>query len=74
MLLLPLIGRIDDWRMESMQATVLQKCADLHAEVLIMDFSGITFTKESDMLSLLDQLVGGIGLDGNGNDVCRFYP
>ena len=44
-LLVPLIGRIDEWRMKSMQSTVLQKCTDFHAEVLILDFSGITYTK-----------------------------
>ncbi|MFF2854628.1 STAS domain-containing protein [Peribacillus sp. NPDC058002] len=73
-LLLPLIGRIDDWRMESMQSTVLQKCADLHAEVLIMDFSGITFTKDNNMLSLLDRLVGALALMGTETIFAGFPP
>ncbi|CAH0255022.1 RsbT co-antagonist protein RsbRD [Peribacillus sp. Bi96] len=73
-LLIPLIGRIDDWRMESMQSTVLQKCADFHAEVLIMDFSGITFTKESNVLSLLDQLVGALSLMGTETMFVGFTP
>ncbi|MFD6209795.1 STAS domain-containing protein [Peribacillus sp. NPDC060253] len=73
-LLIPLIGRIDDWRMESMQSTVLQKCADFHAEVLIMDFSGIIFTKESNVLSLLDQLVGALSLMGTETMFVGFTP
>ncbi|MFF2289809.1 STAS domain-containing protein [Peribacillus butanolivorans] len=73
-LLVPLIGRMDDWRMESMQSTVLQKCADLHAEVLILDFSGITFTKENNMFLLLDQLVGALSLMGTETMFVGFSP
>ncbi|MFD9627946.1 STAS domain-containing protein [Peribacillus muralis] len=73
-LLFPMIGRVDDWRMESMQSRLLQKCADLHAEVLIIDFSGITFTKESNMLFLLEQLVGALSLMGTETVVVGFTP
>ncbi|WP_057912182.1 STAS domain-containing protein [Peribacillus muralis] len=73
-LLFPMIGRVDDWRMESMQSRLLQKCANLHAEVLIIDFSGITFTKESNMLFLLEQLVGALSLMGTETMVVGFTP
>ncbi|WP_285768181.1 STAS domain-containing protein [Peribacillus sp. SI8-4] len=73
-LLFPMIGRIDDWRMESMQSRILQKCAELQAEVLIIDFSGITFTKEGDLLVLLKQLVGALSLMGTETIVVGFSP
>ncbi|MFJ7745318.1 STAS domain-containing protein [Peribacillus sp. NPDC097295] len=73
-LLVPLIGRIDEWRMESMQSTVLQKSTDFHAEVLILDFSGITYTKDDNMFSLLDQLVGALALMGTETMFVGFTP
>ncbi|KWW12582.1 hypothetical protein AS888_09480 [Peribacillus simplex] len=73
-LLFPMIGGVDDWRMESMQSKILQKCAELQAEVLIIDFSGITFREESDMLFLLEQLVGALSLMGTETIVVGFTP
>ncbi|MGE7876240.1 STAS domain-containing protein [Peribacillus muralis] len=73
-LLFPMIGRVDDWRMESMQSRILEKCAELNAEILIIDFSGITFTKESNMLLLLEQLAGALSLMGTETIVVGFTP
>ncbi|MGE6378565.1 STAS domain-containing protein [Peribacillus muralis] len=73
-LLFPMIGRVDDWRMESMQSRILEKCAELNAEILIIDFSGITFTKESNMLVLLEQLAGALSLMGTETIVVGFTP
>ncbi|MFJ7640315.1 STAS domain-containing protein [Peribacillus sp. NPDC097264] len=73
-LLVPLIGRIDEWRMGSLQSTVLQKCNDSHAEVMILDFSGITYTQDDNMFSLLDQLVGALALMGTETMFVGFTP
>lgn len=73
-LLLPLIGRIDEWRMESVKSKVLQKCSDLDVEVLIMDFSGITYSKDNHMFSLLDQLVGALAMMGTETIFVGFTP
>ncbi|AOH56881.1 hypothetical protein ABE28_021260 [Peribacillus muralis] len=73
-LLFPMIGRVDDWRMESMQSRILEKCAELNAEILIIDFSGITFTKESNLLLLLEQLAGALLLMGTETIVVGFTP
>ena len=73
-LLVPLIGRIDECRMESMQTTVLEKCADYNAESIILDFSGITYSNNENMFHLLDQLAGALALMGTETMFVGFTP
>ncbi|WP_110928668.1 STAS domain-containing protein [Bacillus massiliglaciei] len=73
-LLVPVIGRINEERMNSMIPKVLQKSSEISAETVIVDFSGITHVTDEHLFFFLVQMNGALKLMGTETIYVGFNP
>ena len=73
-LLVPLIGKMDECRFLSLQNKVLVSCAETGAEAVIFDFSGMADLGDAYLVRLLDQLVQSLSLMGTEAIFVGFSP
>lgn len=73
-LLVPLIGKMDECRFTSLQNKVLVSCAETGAAAVIFDFSGMGHLGDTYLFHNLDQLVQSLSLMGTESIFVGFSP
>ncbi|HWO78370.1 MAG TPA: ATP-binding protein [Bacillus sp. (in: firmicutes)] len=61
--ILPLIGKMDEYRIRTIEEKVLEEISELHIQTLIMDLSGVGYM-EAEVMQHLIRIIDGVSLMG----------